>query len=301
MLFFPESFTNMTHFSLRWLLVQQVIQGWQQGKAMEQVWQMATVPQPVCSVAMAWRTLRLRDLTAPRQPPAREWGAGGFAGEENAPALGRGATLGYGSALCQGLRGRAGPSADRLAAAMVADWPPQSAGTGAMAWHCHQNAGWLTYDLAIAELEPWLTRLAEPLPPRPETATPLPWPTAEQLFQLQATHARCCRLLAQREDRPALAMMSWITLVPQAYGWLQGAIATTDAWQADQLGLAHPPLWQPLLQLVAGFEQIHRQTPLWGQLAPAQRQGYLGLVLITQQLLGQLLGWGWGIPAWTTL
>lgn len=272
----------MTQASLKLRLLQQVQQVWQQSQTIQQVWQSADRPQPPLSVDLGWHTLRLAAVgTAAKQ--SRDGGE---------------VRIRYRSALGQRL-GRPSPqtpTAAMLAAAVMADWPL------ALPWQGGNEAGWLWFDLAIADLAPWFTELAQPLPAAPVLATPLPWPGADQLFQLQATHARCCSLLAQgTDDLPQISTVPWGELSVQDYGWLWAAIATTDTWQAHQLGLEKRPLSQPLLQLATEFEQIHQQTPLWGELAPARRQVYLGLVLITQRLLSQLLHLGWGISAWTTL
>ncbi len=276
----------MTHASLKLRLLHQVQRVWQQGRTIQHVWRLADCAQPPLPVGLGWQTLRLAAVGAAAEP-LRD-------GSE--------VRIRYRSALGQrlGKQSPQAPTAAALAAAMMADWPLALA-AAALPWQGGDEAGWLWFDLAIADLAPWFADLAQPLPAAPDSAPPLPLPKATQLFQLQATHARCCSLLAQVSDQPDLQTVPWDALEPPAYGWLQGAIAATDAWQAHQLGLDKLPLSQPLLQLATGFEQIHQRTPLWGELTPARRQVYLGLVLITQRLLSQLLRLGWGISAWTTL
>jgi arginyl-tRNA synthetase len=180
-------------------------------------------------------------------------------------------------------------------------------------------SGIVQFELTDVALAVWLQRLAQ---------TPLPFPesrilsvvSADRLFPIQYSHARCCSLLrmANRDriisivecDRPATPQI-WSLIAPNPIPWLDD----------EKLRLVHPAEYNLISQLLTAldslafvfgecnderaidyfklanslseaFQTFYSQCRIWGEVkieTPKLAQARLGLVLATQSLLRFML------------
>lgn len=140
-------------------------------------------------------------------------------------------------------------------------------------------------------------------------------------FPLQQAHARCCSLL-RLADRTELIKLqlsnnnsaTWQWLQPEPIPWLTPTEQLYPSQAAerhlisqictvlDQWSERSPTpklLGQQTEQLTHAFQATHRAYPIWGDRHPGasdRQQAHLGLLLVTQRVLGQLLN-TLGIPA----
>ncbi|MEG3880115.1 DALR anticodon-binding domain-containing protein [Microcoleus sp. herbarium7] len=182
-------------------------------------------------------------------------------------------------------------------------------------------AGFIELELTDAGLGFWLQHLAQTKLPVPESRILSPVVSADRLFPIQYSHARCCSLLrmAHRERLISIAQPDvatapqiWSLLVPNPIPWLDSG---------DRLRLVHPAERSLISQLItvldnlapaiancsrekpvnylkladnlsAAFQTFYSQCRIWGEVkieTPKLAQARLGLVLATQSLLGFIL------------
>jgi arginyl-tRNA synthetase len=182
-------------------------------------------------------------------------------------------------------------------------------------------AGIIELELTDAGLAIWLQRLAQIALPVPEYRILSPVVSADRLFPIQYSHARCCSLLrmAHRDRLIAIAQPD-VTTAPQIWSL---AAPNPIPWvdEGDRLRLVHPaesnlisqlltvldnlsPIWEvenrekPVNylklanNLSEAFQTFYSQCRIWGEVKieqPKLAQARLGLVLATQSLLRFIL------------
>lgn len=174
--------------------------------------------------------------------------------------------------------------------------------------------GLIQIELTDAAIAHWLN-----FPP--QTALPLPatsLPAASlALFPAQHAHARCCSLLRLahehqfiRLDAPLAQPNQWRLITPDPIPWLapDGQLQinhTADRVLIQALFSALDRVWRSPIQtrssifsliteITQAFYAFHSAHPWFGKPTPAPQrlQAQLGLLLVTQRLLGWLLeGW----------
>ncbi len=182
-------------------------------------------------------------------------------------------------------------------------------------------AGIIKLELSDSGLALWLQRLAQIPLPVPESRIFSPVVSADRLFPIQYSHARCCSLLrmAHREKLIAIAQPD-VTTAPQIWSL---AAPNPIPWidEGDRLRLVHPGDRSLISQLITvldnlypifeienrdkpvnhlksanslsdAFQTFYSQCRIWGEVKieqPKLAQARLGLVLATQSLLRFIL------------
>ena len=181
-------------------------------------------------------------------------------------------------------------------------------------------AGTIELELTDAGLALWLQRLAQIALPVPEYRILSAVVSADRLFPIQYSHARCCSLLrmAHRDRLISIANLNvttapqiWSLAAPNPIPWIDGGVVRlidraecnlisqlltvldnlSPIWEAenrkkpiDYLKLANA--------LSQAFQTFYSQCRIWGEVkteTPKLAQSRLGLVLATQSLLRFIL------------
>ncbi|MEG4282555.1 DALR anticodon-binding domain-containing protein [Microcoleus sp. A006_D1] len=182
-------------------------------------------------------------------------------------------------------------------------------------------AGIIELEMTDAGLALWLQRLAQIPLPVPESRIFSPVVSADRLFPIQYSHARCCsllrmahrdRLISIAQPDVATAPQIWSLAAPNPIPWVDGG---------DRLRLVHPGDRSLISQLITvldtldpvfgncrhekpvnyltianslsqAFQTFYSQCRIWGEVkteTPKLAQARLGLVLATQSLLRFIL------------
>ncbi|MBE9120401.1 hypothetical protein IQ269_06150 [Tychonema sp. LEGE 07199] len=183
-------------------------------------------------------------------------------------------------------------------------------------------AGIIELELTDAGLAVWLQRLAQNSLPLPESRILSPVVSADRLFPIQYSHARCCsllrmahrdRLISIAQPDVAKAPQIWSLAQPNPIPWLNSS---------QQLRLVHPGDRTLISQLITAldnlspvfqnnciqqkpvnylktannlsqaFQTFYSQCRIWGEVkteTPKLAQARLGLILATQSLLRFIL------------
>lgn len=183
-------------------------------------------------------------------------------------------------------------------------------------------SGIIELELTDAGLAFWLQRLAQSCLPVPEYRTLSPVISADRLFPIQYSHARCCSLLrmAHRDRLIVLAQPDvittpqiWSLAAPNSIPWVDEGdrrlllvapaessliselIAVLDSlapvFEANQ---PEKPVnyFKLAKSLSAAFQTFYSQCRIWGEVKTEQAklaQARLGLILATQSLLRFIL------------
>jgi arginyl-tRNA synthetase len=182
-------------------------------------------------------------------------------------------------------------------------------------------AGIIELELTDPGLAVWLQRLAQTNLPLPESRILSPVVSADRLFPIQYSHARCCSLLRMaHRDRiisivqpdVATAPQIWSLAAPNPIPWMD---------DRDRLRLVHPAERSLISQLLTvldnlypifevknrekpvnyfklanslseAFQIFYSQCRIWGEVKieqPKLAQARVGLILATQSLLRFIL------------
>ena len=169
--------------------------------------------------------------------------------------------------------------------------------------------GWLYLNLSDKGIGHWLQLLNDTLPQAIEVVNqrrdrpplsgtrqnsagqPGDISGSSSLFSIQHTHARCCSLLslAHRENlitlqnpEPEASLSHWRIIQPYPLPWLDMAgklclteqgerqlihqlVESIDVWAHCQQRLNHQPLLVQAHNLSKAFQGFHRNCPLWGE------------------------------------
>lgn len=183
-------------------------------------------------------------------------------------------------------------------------------------------AGMIEFELTDAGLAVWLQRLAQIPLPVPEYRTLSPVVSADRLFPIQYSHARCCSLLrmADRDRLIAIAHPEsttappiWSLAVPNPIPWIDEGdrrlllVAPAELSLISEL-IAVLDSLAPIFKankpekpvnyfklansLSEAFQTFYSQCRIWGKVKteqPKLAQARLGLILATQSLLRFIL------------
>jgi arginyl-tRNA synthetase len=180
-------------------------------------------------------------------------------------------------------------------------------------------SGIVQFELTDVALAVWLQRLAQTSLPLPQSLI-LPVVSADRVFPLQYSHARCCSLLRMAHRDRIISIVEFdATTTPQI--WSLSAPNPIPWLDDEKLRLVHPAEYNLISQLLTvldslafvfgeysdekpidyfklanslseAFQTFYSQCRIWGEVkieTPKLAQARLGLVLATQSLLRFML------------